>query len=138
MACLTCVLQVLSAGWWRLWIHTYEPLTELYVFCACSEQMLAKKAAGDALWFNPSRLTDGGRFANNSPALLARQAALGMFAAAWHCYTGGRTAECFRVRWADSHVPGVDGEPPVWALGLAGLLNAFQDTPGAGFQMVSD
>lgn len=119
-------------------MHTYEPLTELYVFGACSEQMLAKKAAGDALWFNPSRLTDGGRFANNSPALLARQAALGMFAAAWHCYTGGRTAECFRVRWADSRVPGVDGEPPVWALGLAGLLKAFQDTPGAGFQMVSD
>jgi hypothetical protein len=88
------------------------------------------------MWHHPSSLTSGGRFANNSPALLARQAALGMFAAAWHCYTGGRPAECFRLRWPDLSVAGVDAEPPVWVLGLSGVLKVFQDSPGAGFQMV--
>jgi hypothetical protein len=88
------------------------------------------------MWHHPSSLTSGGRFANNSPALLARQAALGMSAAGWHCYTGGRPAECFRLRWPDSSVPGVDTEPPVWVLGLSGLLKVFQNSPGAGFQMV--
>jgi hypothetical protein len=114
------------------------PRANNVVHVPCSDQMLALKATGDPMWHHPSSLTNGGRFANSSPALLARRAALGMFAAAWHCYTGGRLAECFRVRWPDSSVPGVvlqvEGEPPVWVLGLAGLLKAFQDTPEQAFR----
>jgi hypothetical protein len=60
-----------------------------------------------------------------------------MLAAAWHLYTGGRPAECFRMRWDDSSVPGVDASPPVRVLGLAGILQLFQDTPGTGFCLVS-
>ena len=79
--------------------------------------MLQLKAVGDPKWYHPSSLTSGGRFANKSPAVLARQAAHGMLAAAWHLYTGGRPAECFRMRWDDSNVPGADASPPVWVLG---------------------
>jgi hypothetical protein len=99
--------------------------------------MLKLKAAGDPKWYHPSSLTSGGRFANKSPAVLARQAAHGMLAAAWHLYTGGRPAECFRMRWDDSSVPGADAGPPVWVLGLAGVLKMFQDMPGTGFCLVS-
>jgi hypothetical protein len=99
--------------------------------------MLKLKAAGDPKWYLPSSLTSGGRFANKSPAVLARQAAHGMLAAAWHLYTGGRPAECFRMRWDDSSVPGADASPPVWVLGLAGILKLFQDMPGTGFCLVS-
>jgi hypothetical protein len=104
---------------------------------ANSDQPLTLKAAGDPKWYHPSSLTSGGRFANKSPAVLARQAAHGMLAAAWHLYTGGRPAECFRMRWDDSSVPGADAAPPVWVLGLAGILQLFQDMPGAGFCLVS-
>lgn len=103
---------------------------------AVNDQMNALRAAGHPLWYLPSSLANGGRFTNNSPALLARQAAHGMLAAARHIYTGSRPTECFRMRWQDSCVPGLDGEPPVWALGLAGLLKVLQDMPGAGFCMV--
>lgn len=89
--------------------------------------MLTLKAAGHPKWYHPSSLTSGGRFANKSPAVLARQAAHGMLAAAWHLYTGGRPAECFRMRWDDFSVPGADAVPPVWVLGLAGILHLFQD-----------
>jgi hypothetical protein len=99
--------------------------------------MLTLKAAGHPKWYHPSSLTNGGRFANKSPAVLARQAAHGMLAAAWHLYTGGRPAECFRMRWDDSSVPGADAAPPVWVLGLAGILQLFQDMPGTGFCLVS-
>ena len=99
--------------------------------------MLRLKAAGDPKWYHPSSLTSGGRFANGSPAVLARQAAHGMLAAAWHLYTGGRPAECFRMRWDDSSVPGADAGPPVWVLGLAGVLQLFQALPGTGFCLVS-
>jgi hypothetical protein len=60
------------------------------------------------MWHNPSSLTNGGRFGNGPPALLARQAALGMFAAAWHCYTGGRPAELTRAcrGWRESFLCG--------------------------------
>jgi hypothetical protein len=49
--------------------------------------MLTLKAAGDPKWYHPSSPTRGGRFANGSAAVLARQAAHGMLAAAWHLYT---------------------------------------------------
>jgi hypothetical protein len=104
---------------------------------ANSHQMLTLKAAGHPQWYHPSSLTSGGRFANKSPAVLARQAAHGMLAAAWHLYTGGRPAECFRMRWDDSSVPEADAVPPVWVLGLAGVLQSFQDMPGIGFCLVS-
>jgi hypothetical protein len=42
--------------------------------------MLKLKAAGVPKWYQPSSLTSGGRFANKSPAVLARQAAHGMLA----------------------------------------------------------
>jgi hypothetical protein len=102
-----------------------------------SDQMLKLKAAGDPKWYQPSSLTSGGHFANKSPAVQARQAAHGMLATAWHLYTGGRPAECFRMRWDDSSVPGADASPPVWVLGLAGVLKLFQDMPGTGFCLVS-
>jgi hypothetical protein len=68
--------------------------------------------------------------------MLARQAAYGTQAAAWHLYTGGRPAECFRLRWGDTGVPGA-GNIPVWALGLAGRLRDFQEAPGTGFFMIN-
>jgi hypothetical protein len=120
----------------KVWRSRFAATVRLPLCLWCSQQMQSLKDAGHPLWYHPSSLTNGGRFANNSPALLARQAALGMLAAAWHLYTGGRPAECFRMRWGDSAVPGVHGQPPVWALGLAGLLPAFQETPGTGYTMV--
>ena len=83
--------------------------------------MLANKATGMPSWFHPASLTSGARYANSSPAMTARQAAYGCLAAAWHLYTGGRPAECFRLRWGDTGVPGAS-DVPVWALGLAGTL----------------
>jgi hypothetical protein len=68
--------------------------------------------------------------------MLARQAAYGTLAAAWHLYTGGRPAECFRLRWGDTGVPGA-GNIPVWALGLAGLLRDFQEAAGTGVYMIN-
>ena len=102
----------------------------------CSTQMLASKAAGAANWFHPGSLTSGAQYSNTSPAMLSRQAAYGTLAAAWHLYTDGRPAECFRLRWGDTGVPGA-GNVPVWALGLAGLLQDFQEAPGTGFYMIN-
>jgi hypothetical protein len=34
-------------------------------------------------------------------------------------------------------VPGADSGPPVWVLGLAGVLQLFQAMPGTGFCLVS-
>jgi hypothetical protein len=104
-----------------------------HVSAAISDQMLRLKAAGDPKWYHPSSLTSGGRFANGSAAMLARRAAHGMLAAGWHLYTGGRPVECFRMRWDDISVPGADASPPVWVLGLAGILRFFQGMPGTGF-----
>uniref|UniRef100_A0A383VHU2 Uncharacterized protein n=1 Tax=Tetradesmus obliquus TaxID=3088 RepID=A0A383VHU2_TETOB len=109
--------------------------TVLRLMQACT-QMLASKAAGVANWFHPGFLTSGAQYSNTSPAMLARQAAYGTLAAAWHLYTDGRPAECFRLRWGDTGVPGA-GNVPVWALGLAGLLQDFQEVPGAGFYMIN-
>jgi hypothetical protein len=58
--------------------------------------------------------------------MLARQAAYGTLASAWNLYTGSRPAECFRLRWGDTGVPGA-GKFPVWALVLAGMLQDFHD-----------
>jgi hypothetical protein len=55
----------------------------------------------------------------------------------WHLYTGGRPAECFRMRWDDISLPGADASPPVWVLNLAGILQLFQGMPGTGFCLVS-
>jgi hypothetical protein len=44
---------------------------------------------------------------------------------------------CFRMHWGDSNKPGADASPPVWVLGLAGILQLFQDMPGTGFCLVS-
>jgi hypothetical protein len=33
-------------------------------------------------------------------------------------------------------MPGLEGEPPVWLLGLSGLLAQFQATLGTGFSAV--
>lgn len=104
-----------------------KPPLMLLPFAASRKQMLQLKAAGHPMWYHPSSQTTGRRFANGSPALLARQAA--HLTAAWHIYTCGRPAECFRMRWHDSSVPGVDGAPPVWALGLADILKLFQAMP---------
>jgi hypothetical protein len=82
------------------------PLLPAFVYMSCSTQMLANKAAGAPNWFHPRSLTSGAQYSNTSPAMLARQAAYGTLAAAWHLYTGGRPAECFRLRWGDTGMPG--------------------------------
>uniref|UniRef100_A0A383WKX2 Uncharacterized protein n=1 Tax=Tetradesmus obliquus TaxID=3088 RepID=A0A383WKX2_TETOB len=66
--------------------------------------MLASKAAGAPNWFHPGSLTSGAQYSNTSPAMLATQAAYGTLAAARHLYTGGRPAECCRLRWGDTGV----------------------------------
>jgi len=48
-------------------------------------------------------------------------------------YQGSRQAETFRGCWDHSSVPAVDGQLPVWGLGLAGVLKQFQDRRGTGF-----
>lgn len=68
-------------------------------------------------------------------AMAARQAAFGTLAAAGHLYTGGRPAECFRLRWGGTGMPGA-ADVPVWALGLGGMLQDLQATAGSGFYMV--
>eukprot|EP00883_Tetradesmus_obliquus_P000521 jgi/Sobl393_1/10546/SZX77775.1 len=69
--------------------------------------MLASKAAGAPNWFHPGSLTSGAQYSNTSPAMLATQAAYGTLAAARHLYTGGRPAECCRLRWGDTGVYGI-------------------------------
>lgn len=98
--------------------------------------MLANKGRGAANWYHPASLTSGAQYANNNPAFRARQAAYGMLAAVWHVCTGGRPAECFRLRWDDSGVPGA-GDIPVWGLGLVGVLQEFQDAAGTGLWVFS-
>jgi len=101
--------------------------------------MLANKAAGLPNWFHPGTLSSGARFANGSAAMTAVQAALGMLACGWHIATGGRQAECFRWRWSDTGAEGLSANfiPPVWVLGLAGVLEEFQQAQGTGFYMTN-
>ena len=88
------------------------------------------------MWFHPSRLTSGGQFATTSAAFRARQAAQALLATAQHLYMGSRQAETARGTWDHSSVPGLSAEPPVWVLGLSGLLTQFQATLGTGFAAV--
>uniref|UniRef100_A0A383VPV0 Uncharacterized protein n=1 Tax=Tetradesmus obliquus TaxID=3088 RepID=A0A383VPV0_TETOB len=99
-------------------------------------QQLAFKERGDPMWFHPSRLTSGGQFATTSAAFRARQAAQALLATAQHLYMGLRQAETARGTWDHSSVPGLSAEPPVWVLGLSGLLTQFQATLGTGFAAV--
>jgi hypothetical protein len=98
--------------------------------------MLALKQSGHPMWFHPSSLTSGGQFATTSAAFRAHQAALALLATAQHLYLGSRQAETVRGTWDHSQVPGVQAEPPVWVLGLRGLLPKFQHTLGTGFRAV--
>jgi hypothetical protein len=95
--------------------------------------MLALKQSGHPMWFYPSSLTSGGQFATTSAAFRARQAAHGVLSTAHHLDLGGRQAEDVRGTWDHSSVPGLEAEPPVWVLGLSGLLPKFQQTVGTGF-----
>jgi hypothetical protein len=88
------------------------------------------------MWFHPSRLTSGGQYATTSAAFRARQAAQGLLATTQHLYMGSRQAETARGAWDHSSVPGLSSEPPVWVLGLSGLLAQFQATLGTGFSAV--
>jgi uncharacterized membrane protein YgcG len=90
----------------------------------------------DPMWFHPSRLTSGGQYATTSAAFRARQAAQGLLATTQHLYMGSRQAETARGAWDHSSVPGLSSEPPVWVLGLSGLLAQFQATLGTGFSAV--
>uniref|UniRef100_A0A383VW58 Uncharacterized protein n=1 Tax=Tetradesmus obliquus TaxID=3088 RepID=A0A383VW58_TETOB len=96
-------------------------------------QQLALKESGDPLWFHPSRLTSEAQFATTSAVFRARQAAQALLATAQHLYLGSRQAETARGTWEHSSVPGLPAEPPVWVLGLSGLLAHFQATLGTGF-----
>jgi len=97
--------------------------------------MLANKAAGKANWYHPASLTSGGRYANGSAPLRCIHAASGMLASSWHMTTSRRQAEAFRWRWSLTGIEGVSEEciPPVWGVGMAGLLRCFQEARGTGF-----
>ena len=91
-------------------------------------------------WHHPAQLTSGADFAHSSAAERCKHAAMGVLAAVFHLHTGGRQAECFRIRWQDATVvlteqmtgvPGV-AEVPLWTLGLAGILQTFQEGLGTG------
>jgi len=105
----------------------------------CSNIMLANKAAGKANWYHPASLTSGGRYANGSAPLRCIHAASGMLASSWHMTTSRRQAEAFRWRWSLTGIEGVSEEciPPVWGVGMAGLLRCFQEAQGTGFYMVN-
>jgi hypothetical protein len=53
--------------------------------------------------------------------------------------TSRRQAEAFRWRWSLTGVEGVSEEsiPPVWGVGMAGLLQQLQEAQGTGFYMVN-
>ena len=85
--------------------------------------------------YHPAQLTSGADFAHGSAAERCRHAAMGVLAAAFHLSTGGRQAECFRIRWQDATVvvteeltgvPGV-AEVPLWVLSMAGAMQKFQE-----------
>ena len=50
-----------------------------------------------------------------------------------------RQAEGIRWRWSLTGVEGVSEEsiPPVWGVGMAGLLQHFQEAQGTGFHMIN-
>ena len=121
----TCLFMLLTVR-----CHTVLPCA------ACSVQQLALKESGDPLWFHPSRLTSEAQFATTSAVFRARQAAQALLATAQHLYMGSRQAETARGTWDHSSVPGLSAEPPVWVLGLSGLLTQFQATLGTGFAAV--
>jgi len=104
-----------------------------FLLAATSAQISRLKDSNDPDWFHPSRLTRGEQFATTTAAFRARQAAYGLLATAQHLYQGSRQAETFRSCWDHSSVPAVDGQLPVWGLGLAGVLKQFQDRRGTGF-----
>jgi hypothetical protein len=91
-------------------------------------------------FYHPAQLTSGADFAHGSAAERCRLAAMGVLAASFHLHTGGRQAECFRIRWQDATVvlteelTGVPGiaEVPLWTLGLASVLQQFQLGLGTG------
>ena len=109
------------------------------VSCKCSKLMLQNKEKGMLNWFHPSSMTSSGRYSKTSACSQAIQAAYGVLACDWHDKTGGRQAECFRWLWTCTGVDGIsqDCAPPVWALGLAGVLGSFQDAQGTGYYMVN-
>jgi hypothetical protein len=108
----------------------------VFLCSACSAQQLALKDSGDPMWFHPSRLTSGGQYATTSAAFKARQAAQALMATAQHLYMGSRQAETARGTWDHSSLPGLSAEPPIWVLGLSGMLAQFQATLGTGFSAV--
>lgn len=62
-----------------------------------------------------------------------------MLASCWHIYTSRRQAEAFRWLWTGTGVEGVSDKdtPPVWVVGMGGLLEKFQEAQGTGFFMVN-
>ena len=122
-------------------LHVDKHAPDAYCCCwlLCSDIMLTNKAAGKANWYHPASLTSGGRYANGSAPMRCVQAASGMLASSWHMYTSRRQAEGIRWRWSLTGVEGVSEEtiPPVWGVGMAGLLQHFQEAQGTGFYMVN-
>ena len=133
--CISPIPAAVQPSLLALLLLTVRCLT-VYSCPACSAQQLALKERGNPMWFHPSRLTSGGQFATTSAAFRARQAAQALLATAQHLYMGSRQAETARGTWDHSSVPGLSAEPPVWALGLSGLLKQFQATLGTGFAAV--
>jgi len=113
-------------------------------------EMLANKAKGVPKWYHPQSLTKGGQFANNSPALRAKHAALACMGWIWALHQGGRQAELMRLRWWDAFVPlaptllssgsssvnsssGSSEDVPLFVLGLGGVFQRFQQAVGTGY-----
>jgi hypothetical protein len=117
----------------------HAPVACCCYWLLCSDIVLANKAAGKPNWYHPASLTSGGRYANGSAPMRCVQAASGMLASSWHMHTSRRQAEGIRWRWSLTGVEGVSEEsiPPVWGVGMAGLLQLFQEAQGTGFYMVN-
>ena len=80
----------------------------------------------------------GSDYSTTSVAMKARHAAMAMLGIAFELCTGSRPAETLRWKFTDTRIATSDGtELPVWYLGLAGMLEEYQQALGTGFEIRS-
>lgn len=105
--------------------------------------MLAAKARGEKNWYHPAaylRNKNKDKDGQYHPGFRAKRAATGFLFWVLTLYAGSRPASVARAKEDDTEVPlpnefeeGLGRSPPVWVLGLAGLVEHFQlgyDTGG--------